>query len=130
MGSLPMYGKSSHIWEVFPYMESKSCMVTNIFGDQQHAFQGLCRGQGQARGRPTGGTQGSAEGQPGYTPHAMGLHPRICGKSSHAWEAFPYMRSLPTYKKTSHIRGDSPYRGSLPIYGINPGRKAEVRFFF
>jgi hypothetical protein len=37
MGSLPMYGQSSHLWEVFPYMEIKSCMVASMSDDQQHA---------------------------------------------------------------------------------------------
>ena len=64
MGSLRMYGKSSDIWEVFPYMETKSCMVTNMFGDQQRVIQRLWRcgtwPREMADGWHTGGRPGPA----------------------------------------------------------------------
>jgi hypothetical protein len=133
-GKSSIYGKSAHIWEVFPHMESHSCMVTNMFGDQQHASQGLWRGQGhegkpghanqsnekQARGRPTGGMQGAADGQPGYTPHNAAPHPHIYGKSSQMCEVFPYVGSLPTHGKSSHVCEVSPHTRRLPIYGETP----------
>jgi hypothetical protein len=129
MGSIPMYGKSSHIWEVFPYMETESCMVTNMFGDQQHVIQGLWRGGTWPREMAdrwhTGGRRGPAGVYPPiiwtYTLTYLGSLP-ICGKSSHLWEVSPYVGSISMYAKSSHIQEDFPHMGDFPYMGSLAGK--------
>ena len=72
-GCLPVSGKTSHICEVFPhicvYMYIYICIYIYVYI---------------------------------YVYIYMGSLP-VQGKSSHIWEVFPYMERLPTYGKTSHI---------------------------
>ena len=49
----------------------------------------------------------------------MGRH-SVFGMSSHTWEVFPHMFSLPKCGKASRIWDDFPCSGSLPMYGKSP----------
>ena len=72
-----MYGKSCHIWEVIPYMESLP-----VYGKPSP----ICEGLPYLQGLPRYGKSSHTKGDFPY----MG-RPLVYGESSHTWEVFSCM---------------------------------------
>ena len=102
MGGLPIYEKSSHCWEVFPYTGSRprygkiaSVVVVDVV---------------VARDRESSRQKLSCE---------AALPPQACPRAVHSTVSvciYIYTGSLGIYGKSSHAWQVCPYRGSIHIY--------------